>query len=49
MPFPAVMGIVFHARAPTYWSIQTTFRKSLVLELVVNIAHTAELPDQSMR
>jgi hypothetical protein len=25
-----VMGIVFHARAPTYWSIQITSRKSSV-------------------
>jgi len=33
------MEIVFHVRAPTCWSIQTTSRKSSVPELVVNIAH----------
>ena len=39
VPFRAVMGIVFHARAPTCRSIQTTSQKSSVPELVVNIAH----------
>jgi hypothetical protein len=46
-----VMGILFHARAPTCWSIQTTFRKkflALVVEFVAIVVDVEKIAGHRM-